>query len=623
MRGARILLAPADGAAGADIEHCLTRLGYAVPAVTHSAAEAVRLAGDLRLDLVLLDVRLPAAAEEMQARLQVPVIHFGPVPDESEAPTPPGAAVPRLVPPYAPAQVQAVLDLALSHHHAVQRLRAGERRWAAILNALGDAVVVTDTDGHVAFLNAAAEVLTGWPQDEAAGRPLLQLVSLLDEYTRRPLEDPAAGGAQAARPALLVTRDGRYVAVLLRAAPAAADGAEVVLTLRDVGDARRVEEQIRQAQKLDAVAQLAAGVSHDFNNLLTVVNGYSSLLLEALTPDHPWHGFLEEIQRAGERAAALTRRLLAFSRSQILQPRVLDLNALVTAAAEAVRHTLGGTAEVVTVLGQAVPSIRIDPRLVEQILLDLAGNARDAMPAGGRLTIETTCAVLTEVEARARAGFRPGPCARLRVSDTGQGMSEKARTRAFEPFFTTRPVGAGTGMGLASVHGTVRQSGGHIEVSSAAGQGTTFTIDFPAAADGAGPAAFTLPDLPRGTETLLLVEAEEGVRDLDRQILQTCGYTVLTAAGVPEALELSTRHPGAVHLFIVESVPGRIAEVEVWKLLRAEQPGLKLLVVSDYPEEDVLRDRWRGDGVALRKPYTPSELARKVREALEAPAGAG
>jgi signal transduction histidine kinase len=394
---------------------------------------------------------------------------------------------------------------------------------------------------------------------------------------------------------------------------------EAALARRRAEDAvtaeRTLEEQARAAERMEAVGRLAGGIAHEFNNLLTVVNGYSSLLLAGSSADHPWHGFVLEIHRAGERAADLTRQLLAFSRRQLLQPRVLDVNQIVTAVAPLLRRVLGEGISLVTSLGTELPSVRADPGQLEQVLMSLAGNARDAMPSGGVLSVETSSLNLTDADAAGHPGMPPGAYVALRVRDNGHGMTEAVRARAFEPFFTTKPFGKGSGMGLAGVYGIVTQSGGYIEVASAVGQGACFSIYLPPAPGQADdPPAPGLPGLPRGTETLLLVEDDEGVRKLNRQVLRLCGYTVLEASHGAEALRDSSQYAGRVDLLVTDVVMPEISGLQLADALAGQRPGLKVLFLSGYSEGDR-----PGDGAAyfLAKPYAPADLARKVREILD------
>jgi PAS domain S-box-containing protein len=625
--GKRILVATREADFAADVTRLLTDLGHTIAGTAGSAADTSRLAEQLRPDLALIDIRLPGPPDSvaltalLHGSAGLPVVLLVPggasALDETLAAARFGVTA---VPPDA-GHLRLAVESALTWRRVEEPGREDERRHAAALAAIPDAVLVTDAQGRVTFLNPAAATLTGWAGAELIGLPLAEWLRLSDEHTQEAVADPVAWALRhgpAGAGAVLERRDGGDVAV--RVVAACLDSLPgTLLILRDVTEARLAEDRLRLADKTQAIEQLAGGVAHNFNNLLTIVNGYSDLLAGALDTGHPWRRFVEEIRKAGERAADLTRQLLAFSGKQLLQPRVLDLNQLVAGLALALQRLVGAPIELATDLDPAVPSVRIDPGQIEQVLRNLAANARDAMPQGGKLTLETASVVLTEGEARERPGLRPGRCARLLVRDTGRGMSEAVRARAFEPFFSTRPVGQGTGLGLASAYGIVRQSGGYLEVSSGVGRGTTFTIYLPAADGGEALAGLTLAGMPRGTETVLLVEDEPMVRDLNRKILQLCGYTVLEAGDGQEALRVSAAHAGAIDLLMTDVQMPRLRGPELAQALAAQRPQMKVLFVSGVVSgEGWSPDERAGGAGFLAKPYAPVQLAQKIREVLEA-----
>ncbi len=384
---------------------------------------------------------------------------------------------------------------------------------------------------------------------------------------------------------------------------------------------RRLEEQFRQAQKMEAIGTLAGGVAHDFNNLLTVILGYSDLLLGNLTSDAPMREPIVEIHTAGERARALTRQLLTFSRQQVLEPKVLDLNAVVADMEKMLRRLIGEDVELATVLEPGLARIESDPGQLEQVLLNLSVNARDAMPGGGRITIETRNVILDSDSADRPSSLHPGEYVLLVVRDTGVGMAPQTKARIFEPFFTTKDPGHGTGLGLAVVHGVVAQSGGHIEVDSELGEGTVFEVYLPAVAEQpstvkANSAALLLP---RGHETILLVEDEAAVRELASHILASCGYAVLAAANGLEAMQVAEGHAGPIDLLVSDVVMPHLGGRELAERLRAIKPGLKVLFMSGYADQAVVRHGvQRAEHPFLQKPFTPIGLAQGVRDALDA-----
>ena len=389
----------------------------------------------------------------------------------------------------------------------------------------------------------------------------------------------------------------------------------------DITDRKRLEEKLRQSQKMEAIGRLAGGIAHDFNNLLTVITGYGQILFGEMRPNDPLRSNVEEINKAGERAVVLTRQLLAFSRKQVLEPKVLDLNAVATNMESLLRRLIGEDISLRTALASALSCVKADPGQVEQVIMNLAVNARDAMPQGGHLTIETANADLDESYAEERFSVQPGPYVMLAVSDTGCGMDAETQARIFEPFFTTKGQGKGTGLGLSTVYGIVKQSGGYIWVYSEPGRGTTFKIYLPrvdAQAEALEPHSPRQESL-QGTETILLVEDEERVRRLARTILAGHGYSVLEAPNGAEALRISEQHGGAIHLLVTDVVMPEMSGRELASRLIAKNPDMKVLFVSGYTDDTVLRYGVVQAGIPfLQKPFTPSTLARKVREVLDA-----
>ena len=382
---------------------------------------------------------------------------------------------------------------------------------------------------------------------------------------------------------------------------------------------RKSEEQLRQAQKMEAIGQLTGGVAHDFNNLLSVILSYSALLADEMTPDDPRRSDLLEIKTAGERAAALTRQLLAFSRQQVLQPRIVDLNQVVAGMEKMLRRLIGEDLEFTVLPASSPVRVSVDPGQMEQVIMNLAVNARDAMPTGGRLTIELGFIELDLAFAREHAGIEAGPHAMIAVSDTGCGMDAETQRHVFEPFFTTKERGKGTGLGLSTVFGIVRQSAGTVWLYSEPGRGTVFKVYLPIAASGAAqpapPPAET--SLRGGSETILLVEDEEGVRKLVRAILQRSGYRVLEATDGVEALRIATSH-AAIDLLLTDVVMPNMGGAETASRLRQLQPGLKLLYMSGYTDNAVvLHGVLRSEVAFVQKPITPAALLLKVREVLD------
>jgi two-component system, cell cycle sensor histidine kinase and response regulator CckA len=392
---------------------------------------------------------------------------------------------------------------------------------------------------------------------------------------------------------------------------------EVLVVVRDITEKHALEERLRQSQKMDAIGRLAGGIAHDFNNLLTVINGYTAMILDQTTrPDT--RELLDEVAKAGQRAAALTRQLLTFSRQQMLEPRVLQLNAVIADTERMLRRIIGEDIELDTRLGADLPSVRIDPGQVEQVLVNLSVNARDAMSAGGgRLTITTGRSELRQTPAE---GQRPGEYVSLSVTDTGIGMTQAVRARIFEPFFTTKAVGTGTGLGLAVVFGIARQNGGFVEVDSEIGRGTTVRLFLPAAGDvsAVADAVSSSSELPRGNETLLLVEDDAAVRALTARILEGCGYTVMQARDGREAIEVMQSLGRPLDLLLTDVVMPRVNGRELAEVTRQILPRTRVIFMSGYTDDDVLRRGVQAAEVTfLMKPFTARALAERVRQELD------
>ena len=392
-------------------------------------------------------------------------------------------------------------------------------------------------------------------------------------------------------------------------------------TLQDMTEQRSLELQFRQAQKLEAVGRLAGGVAHDFNNLLTVIMSYTDFVLEALPEGDPVRQDVEQIRNAGSSAARLTRQLLAFSRQQVLAPRVLDLNAVLSDSAKLLNRLLGEDIRLVTTLAPDIGTVKADAGQLEQVIMNLAVNARDAMPDGGQLTIETANVEMDEAYVRKHAVARMGRYVMLAITDTGVGMTEETKTHIFEPFFTTKESGKGTGLGLATVYGIVKQSGGFIWAYSEVGQGTTFKIYLPRAdepADRATPAAPT--GSLGGTEAILVVDDAPAVRLAVRTVLERHGYSVFEAMNGEAAVELAAKHRGPLDLLITDVVMPGMSGRAVAQRLAAERPGLKVLYMSGYTDDTIVRHGVLEPGIRfIQKPFVPDVLAQRVREVLDTP----
>lgn len=502
-------------------------------------------------------------------------------------------------------------------------LRESEERYRDLVENAHDIIYSHDLEGNYTSMNKAGEVITGYTHEEALGLTLAKTIA--PEYlvtSEMMFRRKLAGERVTAYEMELIRKDGQRVAVEVNTKLVYQNGVPVGVQgiARDVTDRKLLEEQFRQSQKMEAIGQLAGGVAHDFNNLLTAINGYTSLALQRLGEDNSIRPYLEEVKKAGDRAANLTRQLLAFGRKQILQPIPLDLNGTVSDMNKMLRRLIGEDINLSAKLATDLKPIKADPGQIEQVLMNLVVNARDAMPQGGRLTIETANVELGREYARGHVGVQPGNYVMLAVSDTGIGMSEETRARIFEPFFTTKEKGKGTGLGLSTVYGIVQQSGGSIWVYSEPNQGTSFKVylprlEAPMKADTEKPA---VEIGPRGSETVLLVEDEEVVRGLATHILEDAGYKVLAARGGAEAIQFCTQPAEQIDLLLTDVVMPETSGKEVAERVTALMPHTKVLFMSGYTDQAIVHHGVLDSNVEfIQKPFTPLGLSKKVREVLD------
>ena len=505
----------------------------------------------------------------------------------------------------------------------VQRLQAEHR---VITESLTDAVYTIDLEGHTTFGNPALECLTGYGLEELRGR-LSTVLYGSDEAVIFPSCRMRAAEGDPLPHALeteVIRKDGVRVPVELSMAPLVHEGHIIgyVGVARNIAERKHLEEQLLQAQKMEAIGRLAGGVAHDFNNLLMVISGYADQLRRRLGSRHPLYKAAAEIQGAIDKAAGLTRQLLAFGRRQTLQPRVIDLNGVVTEIGAMLRRLISENIRLVMHLDPALGCVNADPSQLEQVLLNLAINARDAMPRGGVLTIETANVDWQEASTHQLIATPPRCYVMLAVGDTGCGMDAETQTHIFEPFFTTKGPGIGTGLGLATVYGIITQSGGAIEVHSTPGQGSTFRIYFPQVETGVETEETVRPamTLPAGSGTILVVEDEVQVRELVQEVLQAEGYTVLTAADGDEGIHLCTAYDGPIDLLLTDVVMPSRSGPEMAQHILLMYPAIKVVYMSGYAS-DAMGDHGVLDpGTAfLQKPFTPDILIRKVRETLDTP----
>jgi PAS domain S-box-containing protein len=520
--------------------------------------------------------------------------------------------------------IERELRAAQARHERQQHEEALVKLRKAVDNS-GEVVFMTDPEGIITFVNPEFTRLYGYTAEEVVGK-----------VTPRILKSSTMNAAEAAsfwqqilsrqvvkRELVNRTKDGRLVTVEVSVNPILDEFGKILGFLaiqRDVTEQKQLQEQLRQAQKMEAVGRLAGGVAHDFNNLLTVISGHTDLLLGSMQTDNPAYGQLQEIRRAAARAASLTRQLLAFSRRQVLVPQVLDLNTVVAGMEPMLRRLIGEDIELGTALQPHLGRVKADPGQIEQVLLNLAVNSRDAMPKGGGITIETRNADLDEEYARRHLTVVPGRYVMLALSDTGCGMDPETLSHVFEPFFTTKGPEQGTGLGLATVYGIVKQSGGYIWAYSEVGVGTTFRVYLPrvdAPLDAARPEE--TEDVAGGTEIILAVEDDPAVRALVQSVLGAKGYQVLPARSGEDALCVAEQHRGPIHLLLTDVVMPGTGGRELAEQLRPFHREMRVLFMSGYTDNAIVHHGVLDASVNfLQKPFTPQTLARKVRSVLDA-----
>ena len=500
-----------------------------------------------------------------------------------------------------------------------------EAKLRALMESASQAIIAVDHKGLIEVVNNKTEELFGYQREELIGQRLEMLlpdalrqqhVNHRKDYFARPHARPMGIGLDLAGR----RKNGQEFPIEISLNYVEVGGHSLAISfVTDISERIRLEQQLRQSQKMDAVGQLAGGVAHDFNNLLTVIQGYSAMALEGMGPEDELREPLEEIEKSAISAASLTRQLLTFSRLQVVRPKVLNVNAVIKQMEKMLRRVIGEDVELTMVGADDLADIQADPGLIEQIVMNVAINARDAMPQGGKLIVETANLFLDKEYAGAHLAIKTGNHVMLAVTDTGTGMDAGVLSHIFEPFYTTKPQGRGTGLGLATVYGIVQQMEGSIWVYSEPGRGTTFKIFFPVV-EGSGRSDVEAPEgrmVSRGQETILLVEDEEGVRKFVRTMLEKQGYTVVEAADTEKALSLATDFPDRIDLLLTDVIMPRMNGPELAGRIAAIRPGLKVLFMSGYTDRTIrLQDRLADNTHFIQKPFTPNLLGRRLRDIL-------
>jgi len=499
-------------------------------------------------------------------------------------------------------------------HEAVARALADREN---IMESVADILYTLDGSGVLKGWNRRLEYVTHFQPDELRGRPVPDMFEEEDRAAVAAVIRAAADGGHGEHEVRLVRKDGEPIPYQFSCVPLRNSQGEVIgLTGvgTDISERKRLEQQLWQLQKMEAVGRLAGGVAHDFGNLLTVIHVRAQLALHRLGSAEPARQDIELLDATASRAGSLVRQLLAFSRKQVLQPRVLDLNAVVEDAEQMLRPLIGEDVSLVTTLAPGLGRVKADPIQLEQVLINLAVNARDAMPDGGELTVETADVELDEAFTLEHAGASSGPHVVLRVRDTGTGMDEATRAQIFEPFFTTKPVGKGTGLGLATVYGIVKQHGGYVAVDSELGRGSTFAVYLPRVDEELEARAPVTTASSPGGETVLLVDDDGEVRTLACRVLRLQNYVVLEAATPDEALAICEEHKGPIDLLLTDVVMPVMNGRELAERVRPLRPEAKIMYMSGYPADVIGKHGVLASGAFVQKPFTPSGLVEKVRE---------
>jgi two-component system cell cycle sensor histidine kinase/response regulator CckA len=632
-QSARILVIDDDKGTCDILADVLRLRGHTVETATAGRAGLGLLAAHPP-DVAIVEIKLPdisgldllAAIKASSPKTEVIfVTGFASLPTAIQAIN--GAAFAYFTKPFEMDHLLATVNKAVEKQRLTHALRVSEARYRGLVEGSIQGMLI-HREFRIEFASPALATIFDCPSaDELIGRDLRDFIAP-QEWAR--IEGYAAaqrrGESVPPRYDLQgVRRDRSLIWVEAMVSVVAWEGAPATLmTVVDVSERKRTEEELRQAQKMEAVGRLAGGVAHDFNNLLTVIAGRSHFLAHRLGPEDPSRRDVELIQKSAERAAQLTRQLLAFSRKQILEPQLVDLSVIATGIEPILRRLIGEDMHLSVTSREGLGRVKADPGQVEQVILNLAINARDAMPRGGRLAIETANVELDESSAGHLTEVIPGPYVMLAVSDTGIGMDAATQARLFEPFFTTKEPGKGTGLGLATVYGIVKQSGGHVAVHSALGRGSTFKVYLPrleGAVDGDQRVHVAAP-ASRGSETVLLVEDEPELRTLAREILAAWGYTVLHSGDSTQAFGLAERHNGSIHLLLTDVVMPGMSGREVADRLLSTRPDMKVLFMSGYTDSAIVHHGVLDPGTPfLPKPFTPDALVRKVREVLDRPRG--
>lgn len=640
MFATKLLIVEDERVVAKDLELRLQSLGYIIVGSVASGEEAVRITAQMMPDLVIMDIRLQGEMDGIEAAERIRKEHFIPVvylTAHSDEETIQRAQVTEpygyLLKPFQDRELRTVIEMGLYKHRAERKIRDGERRYATTLSSIGDGVIATDRFGVINFINPVAEMLTGWKASDAIGTYLTEVFRIYNEYTHLPVANPVDRVLREgvivglANHTILTDRNGVERPIDDCAAPilddhGTQDGA--VLVFRDCSERRKheteraiLDERLRVTSKLESIGRMAGGIAHDFNNLLTVIISHTELLMMDKTSVSPDWTSLSAIQEVGLRAARLTKQLLTFSRQAMIDPKPLNLNEIVATTAKMLRPLIRENIAVSLQLDPNLEIILADQAQIEQVISNLATNANDAIGNSGEITFETKNCIIHDQNVADYPGSKTGKFVQLNVRDTGCGMAPDVLARVFEPFFSTKQVGAGTGLGLAVVHGVVIRAGGQISVSSELGKGTSFSILLPAACTDVPSTSIEIPSATAGTETILLVDDDNPVLVVTARSLKQQGYTVLAAKSAAEALTIAQEFKGHIHLMLTDMVMPEMGGRALSEAMIHLRPDIKFLFMSGYTDDTLFQTGSSSREEFIAKPFSPLEIAQKVRRVID------
>ncbi len=637
METPSILIVEDEAIVALDIRKSLESLGYNIAGMASSGEEAMDIARDTRPHLVIMDIVLPGkmdgieTASQIHAEIDCPIIYLTAHSDR--------ATVERatetmqygyLVKPITTNELYSAIETTLQRRKLELQIRDSEEKYRITLNSIMDAVITTDIDGKIIRMNPAAEKLSGWPGDEALGRDVSTVIDIFDAETREKNQHPSFRILQEGqsirfdRHMVLQSRDNTERRISCNGAPLRYSDEDVsgaVLVLQDITEKFKLENELRQSQKMESIGRLAGGVAHDFNNILTTIIGYADLGLKELDEDNPLYEMMKEIGSAGKRGSSLTQQLLSISRKQVLTLQPLPVNDVITGMEKMLHRLIGEDVELSIRLDPLNTCIRADHSQIIQVLMNLCINARDAMPDGGIIIIETNTMLIDDTYTQHHPFIKPGEYAMLTVSDNGVGMDEETQSHIFEPFYTTKEKGKGTGLGLSTVYGIIKQHNGNILVYSEPGKGTTFRIYLPSIEermDREKPVPRELQEQLNLNGSILVVEDNDELRKVASSILKRYGFTVMDAGRVDEAIEIAQKEEGNIDLLLTDVVMPGMNGKELYEEIQDCQPHMKVLYMSGYTEDIISSHGILQEGINfIQKPFTVHGLVQKIHKVME------